>query len=314
MIQVRHHIQRRAYLLAGQGTAILPAGWPDRIALGMGLALAAYSLLALQDATVKWLVATVPVWQVLFVRAAILVAFCLATGGRPLLRHIATTPTLPLLGLRGLVTLTAWFCYFSAARALPLGQLTTLWFTAPVIIVLLAGPVLGERVGLARWSAVSVGFAGAVLAADPGGIAPSWSAALVLFAAILWGIGVMLTRRIARHEKSLVQMLANNFFFLVVTGAGTAFSWHTPTWREILLLIQVALLGGAGQFCLFESVRHAPASVLAPLEYVALIWAFALGFLIWGDIPGPFLFGGATLILLAGLFIVLSERVSRWQK
>src|SRR6185437_6910252 len=84
MIQVRHHIQRRAYLLAGQGTAILPAGWPDRIALGMGLALAAYSLLALQDATVKWLVATVPVWQVLFVRAAILVAFCLATGGRPL--------------------------------------------------------------------------------------------------------------------------------------------------------------------------------------------------------------------------------------
>ena len=291
-----------------------PVGWPNRIVLGMGLALAAYSLLALQDATIKWLVSTIPVGQVLFVRAAILVAGCLATGGRPLLRHIATTPTLPLLGVRGGVTLAAWFCYFSAARVLPLGQLTTLWFTAPVVIVLLAGPVLGERVGLIPWSAVLLAFVGAILAADPNGLAPSWPAALVLLAAVLWGIGVMLTRRIARREKSIVQMLANNCFFLMITGAGAAFSWRTPTWQEGLLLIQVAILGGAGQFCLFESVRHAPASVVAPLEYVALVWAFALGFIFWGNIPRPIVFGGAALILSAGLFIVLFERIPKGQK
>ena len=280
----------------------------DRVGLGIGLTLAAYSLLAVQDATVKWLVNTVPVWQVLFVRSALLVAGCLAIGGRPLLRHIFATPTLPLLGLRGAVTLIAWFCYFTAARALPLGQLTTLWFTAPVVVTLLAAPLLGETVSRARWTAVGLGFAGAVLAANPGDIALSGSAALVFLAATLWGGGVILTRLIARQERSIVQMLANNCFFLVVTGAGTVLNWHLPTVEEMLLLLQVAVLGGIGQFCLFESARHAPASLAAPLEYTALIWAFLLGALVWGDIPGPTVLIGAALIVSAGLLLVVAER------
>lgn len=274
----------------------------------MGLALAAYSLLAVQDATVKWLVSTVPVWQILFVRSAILVAGCLIFGGRPLLRHVSATPTLPLLGLRGAVTLAAWFCYFTAARTLPLGQLTTLWFTAPVIVTLLAVPLLGETVSRARWTAVILGFAGTALAANPADIALSSPAALVVVAATLWGVGVILTRRIARQERSIVQMLANNFFFLVVTGVGAILNWHLPTVTELLLLLQVAGLGGIGQFCLFESARHAPASLAAPLEYVALIWAFLFGALVWGDIPRPTVFVGASLIVAAGLVIVLTER------
>lgn len=280
----------------------------DRVGLGMGLTLAAYSLLAVQDATVKWLINTVPVWQVLFVRSAILVAGCLAFGGRTLLRHISATPTLPLLGLRGAVTLIAWFCYFTAARTLPLGQLTTLWFTAPVVVTLLAVPLLGETVSRARWTAVGLGFAGAVLAANPGDIAFSGPAALVLVAATLWGGGVILTRLIARQERSIVQMLANNCFFLVVTGAGTVLNWHLPTVEEMLLLLQVAALGGIGQFCLFESARYAPASLAAPLEYTALIWAFLLGALVWGDIPRPTVFVGAALIVAAGLLLILTER------
>src|SRR5690348_14253469 len=87
----------------------------ERQALGMTLALLAYTLLAFQDATVKWLVATVPVWQVLFARSAFLVLGCVGAGGRPLLRHAATTPTRSLLVRRGAVTLAAWVCYFSAA-------------------------------------------------------------------------------------------------------------------------------------------------------------------------------------------------------
>jgi drug/metabolite transporter (DMT)-like permease len=280
----------------------------DRVGLGVGLALAAYSLLAVQDATVKWLVDTIPVWQVLFVRSVILIAGCLALGGRSLLRNLSATPTLPLLGLRGAVTLTAWFCYFTAARTLPLGQLTTLWFTAPVVVTLLAVPLLGETVSRARWTAVGLGFAGTVLAANPTDIALSGPAVLVLVSATLWGFGVILTRRIARQERSLVQMLANNCFFLIVTGAGTAFYWHLPTGEEMLLLLQVAALGGIGQFCLFESARHAPASLAAPLEYTALIWAFVLGFLVWGDIPRPAVFIGAALIVAAGLLLVFAER------
>lgn len=280
----------------------------DRQMLGIGLALLAYTLLSWQDATVKWLVATVPVWQVLFVRSAILVAGCAVAGGRKLARHAATTPTRPLLLRRGAVTLAAWFCYFTAARFLPLGQLVTLYFTAPVVVTLLAAPLLGEQVGWMRWLAVGIGFLGTVLAANPAGLSLTPATALVLGAAFLWGYGVILTRRIARREPSLVQMAFNNCFFLVITGIGSALTWHVPDLQETGLLLLVALLGGLGQFSLFESAQHAPASLTAPLEYTALTWAFLLGYLVWGDTPRPNVFAGAALILLAGLLILLTER------
>jgi drug/metabolite transporter (DMT)-like permease len=279
----------------------------ERQALGMTLALLAYSTLALQDATVKWLVATVPVWLVLFARSAILVAGCLGAGGRPLLRHAATTPTRSLLVRRGAVTLAAWVCYFSAARYLPLGQLVTLYFTAPVIVTLLAAPLLGEQVGWVRWTAVGLGFFGTVLAANPAGLSLSPATLLVLVAAVLWGYGVILTRQIARLERSLVQMFFNNCFFLVLTGIACAVSWHQLTADEMWLLLLVGVLGGFGQFCLFESAQHAPASLTAPLEYTALVWAFILGFLVWGDSPRPGVFIGAGLILSAGLLLLMMD-------
>jgi drug/metabolite transporter (DMT)-like permease len=283
----------------------------ERQALGMGLALLAYSFLALQDATVKWLVDTVPVWQVLFIRSVILVVGCLAAGGRPLVRHAATTPTRALLTRRGAITLAAWVCYFSAARFLPLGQLVTLYFTAPVVVTLLAAPLLGERVGWVRWTAVALGFGGTLLATDPVGLSLSPATLLVLLGALLWGYGVILTRQIARRETSLVQMFFNNCFFLVLTGTACAFTWHPPGAGEMWLLLLVGVLGGIGQFSLFESARHAPASLTAPLEYTALVWAFLLGFLVWGDIPRPGVFLGAALILTAGLLILFTQRPVR---
>jgi drug/metabolite transporter (DMT)-like permease len=279
----------------------------ERQALGMTLALVAYTLLALQDATVKWLVATVPVWQVLFTRSAFLVIGCLGAGGRPLLRHAATTPTRALLVRRGAVTLAAWVCYFSAARFLPLGQLVTLYFTAPVIVTLLAAPLLGEQVGWVRWAAVGLGFFGTVLAANPAGLSLSPATLLVLAAAVLWGYGVILTRQIARLERSLVQMFFNNCFFLVLTGIACAVSWHQPSVDEMWLLLLVGVLGGLGQFSLFESAQHAPASLTAPLEYTALVWAFVLGFLVWDDAPRPGVFIGAGLILSAGLLLLMMD-------
>lgn len=283
----------------------------ERQALGAGLALLAYSLLAWQDATVKWLVATVPVWQVLFVRSAILVTGCLGAGGRPLLRHAATTQTRGLLIRRGTVTLAAWVCYFTAARYLPLGQLVTLYFTAPVIVTTLAVPLLGERVGWTRWLAVGIGFLGTILATNPTGLTLSPATLLVLAAACLWGYGVILTRQIARLEPSLVQMFFNNCFFLALTAIGCALTWRAPTGTDIWLLLLVGLLGGLGQFNLFESAQHAPASLTAPLEYTALVWAFLLGFLVWGNIPGPGVFAGAVLILIAGLLLLVVEQQSR---
>ncbi len=278
---------------------------------GIALAIIAYACFSIHDATVKWLVALLPVWQVLFVRSAIIAIGAAAIGRGRLLRRVAQTPLKRALALRAALTLAAWLCYYTAARRLELAELTTLYFSAPLIVTVLSAPLLGEHVTAPRWIAVGTGFAGVVVAADPAGFRISPAIGLVVLAAVLWGYGIILMRQIARRESSLLQMFFGNLFFALATGIMSLLSWRTPRWPELLLLLGTGLFGGIGQFCLFEAARRAPASLLATFEYSALLWAFLLGFLIWGEIPPASVFAGATLILAAGLALVLGERRRR---
>lgn len=279
--------------------------------LAVGLGLLAYALFGVHDATIKWLVADIPVVQVVFLRSIAVFAACLALGRRRLMERALATPLkMPLL-FRGLITLLAWFCYFTAARSLTLAQLLCLYFAAPLMVTVLASPLLGERVSGGRWAAVLVGFAGVLVATDPWDVPFSVATALVLLAAALWGYGVILMRQIARRESSLLQITYINAVFLVGSGIACLFDWRTPDAGQLALLGAVAVLGGLGQFCLFEAARGAPAAILATVEYSSLLWAFVLGFLIWGDIPSAAVFGGGALILCAGLLLVAVERRAR---
>ncbi|HJS85567.1 MAG TPA: DMT family transporter, partial [Acetobacteraceae bacterium] len=246
--------------------------------------------------------------QVVFLRSLAVFLACLVLGRRALIERAAATPLKGALLFRGLLTLCAWLCFFNAARSLGLAQLLCLYFAAPLIVTVLAVPLLDERVTAGRWVAVLVGFGGVLVATDPWGVPFSLPAALVLLAASLWGYGVILMRQIARQEGSLLQIASLNAVFLVGSGIGCALSWRAPDARQWGLLLAVALFGGFGQFSLFEAARRAPAAVLATAEYSALLWAFGLGYLIWGDIPSAAVFAGGALILLAGLFLVAVEQ------
>jgi drug/metabolite transporter (DMT)-like permease len=276
--------------------------------MGIGLGVLAYAMFSMHDASIKWLVAELPIWQVLFCRSLTIVIFCLAFGRAKLLARALATPLKPNLAVRGAVTLVAWLCYYTASRSLPLAQLLSLYFASPLAVTVLAGPLLGEHVTRARWGAVLVGFAGIIMATDPLDVRLSLPTVLVLIAAALWGYGVILMRRIARRESSMLQMLYTNGTFLLGTGIACAFTWQMPSWSEAGLLLAIGVLGGLAQFALFEGCRHAPASVMATVEYTALVWAFILGYVIWGDIPVPAVFIGAAMILLAGMLLVVSER------
>ena len=189
-----------------------------------------------------------------------------------------------------------------------MAQLLTLYFAAPVVTTLLAAPLLGERVPASRWASVATGFAGVVIACDPGGLAFSTATALVLVAAAFWGFAIILMRQIARRESSILQMFYTNGLFMIATGIACAIHWTPPRLPELGLLATICAAGGIGQYLLFEAARRAPASVMATVEYTALIWAFVLGFLVFGDIPRAPVFAGAGLILLAGLLLVATER------
>lgn len=280
---------------------------------GMAMGVGAYALFSLQDSAIKWLVSglggvIIPVWQVLFARSAFIVAVTLAVGRTPMLERAVKTPFKLKLILRATITLVAWLCYYSAARSLPLAQLLTLYFAAPVITTLLAVPLLGERVPPWRWASVAIGFAGVVVACDPGGVAFSAATLLVLIAAAFWGFAIILMRQIARRETSILQMFYTNGLFLIATGIACAIQWQPPRLPQLSLMVAICVCGGTGQFLLFEGARRAPASVMAVVEYTALIWAFILGFLVFGDIPRTPVFAGAGLILVAGITLVASER------
>jgi drug/metabolite transporter (DMT)-like permease len=279
---------------------------------GIAVTTAAYFLFTLHDAAVKWLVASFAVWQILFVRSLTILAGCLAFGGRGLIRKTLRSPVVKPMFLRSFLLAAAWFCFYTAARELQLAELTTIYFAAPIIVTVLAIVVLGEQVSLVGWIAVLTGFAGVFIACDPANLGLSWPVALVLFAAFAWALAIVLLRKIALHEQSLVQMTLNNSFFLVITIVPLALVWRRPDLGDLLMLIGVGVIGGGAQFLLIEGMKRAPASVLAPFEYTALVWAFALGYLIWSDVPRSGVVYGATLIIAAGLMVIVGERLRRY--
>jgi drug/metabolite transporter (DMT)-like permease len=115
-------------------------------------------------------------------------------------------------------------------------------------------------------------------------------------------------RQIARREPTLLQMLAINTVFLIGTGAACLMDWHPVTMRQFAMLIGVGVIGGLAQYLVFETARMIQASVMATVEYSALPWAFLLGYWIWLDVPPFAVFFGASLIILAGAFLVRAER------
>lgn len=275
---------------------------------GIGLSILAYFLFSLHDALIKLLVADTAVWQILAIRSAVILAACLVVGRRQIVVRSLASPIKGWLVARGVVLLAAWLCFYTAARHLQLGELTTLYFAAPVIVTALAGPLLGETVSRWRWGAVLVGFAGVVAATNPVNLGISFPVGLALVAACLWASAFILSRKISARETTLTQMVFSNALFLVVTTIGATFVWQTPDLPHLALNLGIGLCGGLAQFTLIEGIRRASVSVLAPYEYIALVWAFLLGYAIWGDVPRSEVVLGAGLIVASGFLLIYGER------
>jgi drug/metabolite transporter (DMT)-like permease len=279
--------------------------------LGIVLVSLSYFLFSSHDAVIKLLVQSVSVWQILFFRSVTVFVCCLVIGGRKNARRAAGSDIVKPMAIRSLFLLAAWISFYTAAKSLQLGELTTIYFAAPVVATLLAGPMLKEHVPASRWVAVAVGFAGVIIASNPVGLTLSLPAYLALQAACLWAFSTVLLRRTAMHETSLVQMTITNFFFVLLTAVMLVAEWRDVDLRTSLMLLAVGGLGGLAQYAFFEAMRRAPVSILAPFEYTSLVWAFLLGYLIWGDIPAHNVTAGAVLIGGAGLLIIFGESLGR---
>lgn len=277
---------------------------------GMALSASGYSFFSMQDALVKWLVADYAVPEILFIRSVFIVIVAAIVVRRQRTPSILRSPNRRSLFLRALLVLVAWLAYYSATRHLALAQITTLYFSAPLIVVFLSIVILKEAVGPPRWIASIVGLIGVITAANPTVLPELVPAGMAVFAAFCWAWSVILVRLVSRTETTSNQMMATSLVFVVICAAMMPWVWTWPTVNGWLLMLLLGAVGCIGQFLVYEGFRYAPASAIAPMEYTGLIWAVVFGFVIWGEIPAINVFIGAVLIVGSSLGLIWWERHS----
>lgn len=280
----------------------------DRSLQGIGLCTLGYAFLALQDAVIKWLVADYSVVTILFWRAAVVVVAVVLAGRMRLVRQAWHSPSRRLLVVRGLLSIVAWVLYYTAARDLTLAEMTTLYFSAPIMVTVLAAVILKERASRWQWFSLIIGFVGVIIACRPDSMTEPLPIVLTLLAAVCWAFTYIQLRQVDDQTSVLEQMLITNVVFVICMAVALPWTYTpapTPAW---LGMLGAGLVGGIGQFLLFASFRRATATLLAPFEYTGLIWAFALSSLVWGTLMDTSLMIGAGLIAVSGTLAMIFGR------
>jgi drug/metabolite transporter (DMT)-like permease len=270
--------------------------------------LAGMVLLTLNDAVVKWLVADYPVGEVLFFRGA-----PVALGVAVVLFWRSGAAGFRVVGRQGqawraILVVASSFLFIGGLSFLPLADAIAIAFAGPLFTTVLAVPLLGERVGWRRWSAVLVGFAGVVAMTRPGSGIVQWAALLPLGACLLGALRDVVTRRLAALDASLLTLLCTTAAVTLAGAATLPFAWRTPALSDLGLLLLSAALQAGAQFLQLEAFRHAEAVAVVPYRYSSLVWAVLLGYLVWGHLPDATVFLGAATIVASGLYIWHRER------
>jgi drug/metabolite transporter (DMT)-like permease len=276
-------------------------------------------LFAAMSALVRQLGEVAPVGQLVFFRAsfAIVPVLVIYALRGELAGALRTGRPFGHLG-RGMLSVFGMFTNFAGLMRLPLADATAISFASPLFTVALAALILKERVRVFRWTAVAIGFVGVVVMLiphfDPGhyaaiGAATAAAGSILTLASALCTAGTVIqTRRLTRSETTSSIVF---YFSLVCAIAGALtlpFAWHSPTGMELTSLITLGLLGGLAHIFLTESYRYAAASVVAPFDYTAMLWALVLGYWMFGELPELLVYVGAAIVAGAGLFVIYRER------
>ena len=276
-------------------------------------------MFAVMSGLVRFIGDAVPLGQAVFFRSAfaVLPVVVIYALRRELAGAVRTTRPLGHIG-RGLLGVAGMFLSFASFMRLPLAEATAISFAGPLITVALAALVLKERVRIYRWSAVGIGFIGVLvmlaphldIARFPGGHTPAETlgAICALAAAFCNAASVIQTRRLVDTETTSSIVLYFSLSCAVGALLTLPFGWKMPTGWELAALITIGTLGGLGHLLLTESYRYAPASLLAPFDYTAILWAFLAGYVMFGEMPTTVIFVGAAIVVAAGLFVLWRER------
>ena len=284
-----------------------PLGRIDAPGRGIACMVGGSLLLTMNDGVVKWVAGDFELGQVLFSRglAALIIIALVLCWRRDFHIVRARYPRLQLI--RALLIIASTFFFVSALRLMPLAEAIAITFVGPIFVTAMAPSILAERVGWRRWTAVLVGFAGVLVMLRPGGDGLRWVALLPVGAALTGACGDLLTRRISHDEASGVTLFYSTLGVTLAGAVMAPFGWQPPGPVDLsLFALAGALLCGA-HFLQIETFRFAEAALVSPFKYSSLLWAVAIGYLVWGDIPDRWTLLGAALLIASGIYIFHRE-------
>lgn len=268
----------------------------------------------LMGSMVRYIGDRVPIGEMVFARnIVVLIPLALVLALRGELRKTFRTGNLRGHVMRSFANIVSIFCNYGGLVRIPLAEATAIGFTIPLFTVALAAIFLRETVRLWRWSAVVAGFIGVLVMLSPhlGGASPNEQAALgailVLISAFLIAVVMTQLRHLSKTETTPRLLLYYSIFASLAGLATIYWGWVVPSWGDFLALVGIGLFGGMGQALITESLRYAPASVVAPFGYASMIWATAIGYFWLGELPLPIVFVGAAIVIASGLFVIWRE-------
>lgn len=292
--------RRRNRLMANENSLQHTAG-------GIAFMCAGVASLCVNDAIAKSLTDSYSPLQILFMRNIIALPLAILltvkmSGVSALRSHRPVAHF-----LRGFLWIAATMFFFTSLIHLGLAEATAIIFVAPLFITAISALFLKEHVGWRRWLAVLIGFLGVLIVVRPGGAAFQPASLLPVGAAVVYALLMIGSRWVDARESVWTLLLWLTGTGAVLSALLVPFVWVPVRGEHIWLFAGVAVFGTAGMTMMSQAFRMAPAAVVAPLDYTALIWATGLGFFIWGDIPDLATYVGAAIIIASGVYIILRE-------
>jgi drug/metabolite transporter (DMT)-like permease len=277
------------------------------VTAGILFMLASITLYSCLDALAKWAVTIYAAAQYILIRSTTAMAVLLPFVARNNFAALKNVPRPGLQAARVALSLVEVLLFIAALYHLPLADTITCYLSAPIIVVALSAIFLGEKVGWRRWSAVLVGFAGVVIAMRPSTSAISVGALIAIVGAFCSAVLMLVTRQLRGTSQTFLafsQVCGTLLFGAVVAP----FQWITPEWSHVGIFLVAGVVSVSGLLCANRSLALAPASVLAPYKFTAILFAALFGYLVFGDIPPLTTIIGAAIIVASGLYIFMRER------
>jgi len=273
--------------------------------------LSALFIFAVSDTTAKYMSGFFAVPLLAWARYVTQLVFMLVVTAPAMGRSIVCTGHPRLMILRGLMQVASTVLVLLAFQRLPLAETTAFAFISPLLVALLAGPLLGEKLQLRTWLTTLAGFAGVLLIVRPGGAMHGVGVIYALGSALCYAVYQILTRKLSSSEPPLRQLFYIALVGSVCMSCALPFFWTgiVPSPIRALLILSLGAYGGTGHFLLIRAFHEAPASSLSPMIYFQLVWAMLLGWIVFGQLPDLLSVVGMLVIGASGLSLAL-----RWPR